>query len=121
MPLRLFTLLAAGCLVACLGPASAQDRSRQADEDACRPDVFRLCASEIPDETGILACLNSKVASLSPQCRAVIAPAPVVRKRRVPRPRPRRRQRIPSFGRVPPRDAARRARWTHGGRAAARG
>lgn len=86
MPLRLSTLLAAGCLVACLGPASAQDRSLQADEDACRPDVFRLCASDIPDETGIVACLNSKVASLSPQCRAVIAPAPVVRKRRVPRP-----------------------------------
>ena len=75
-------LLALTCLVGCIGQATAQDRSHQSDEDACRPDVFRLCASVIPDEDGIVACLNAKSASLSPSCRTVIAPEPMVKKRR---------------------------------------
>ncbi len=75
-------LLALTCLVGCIGQATAQDRSRQSDEDACRPDVFRLCASAIPDEDGIVACLSAKSASLSPSCRAVIAPETILKKRR---------------------------------------
>lgn len=55
-------------------PVAAQVASRQADEDACRPDVFRLCASDIPDEAAIVRCLEREVRSLSPACRGVIAP-----------------------------------------------
>jgi hypothetical protein len=43
---------------------------------ACTPDVFRLCASEIPNVDNIVACMKAKKPSLSPACRAVFnAPA----------------------------------------------
>ena len=69
------------------GQASAAEPRSQSDEDACRPDVFRLCASEIPDEDDIVACLKADLAQLSPECHAVIAPPPVrsKRPRKVPR------------------------------------
>ncbi len=38
---------------------------------ACTPDVYRLCAAEIPSVSGITACLRRKKASLSEPCRAV--------------------------------------------------
>ena len=38
---------------------------------ACTPDVFRLCSSEIPNVTNIIACMKAKKSSLSPACRAV--------------------------------------------------
>ena len=38
---------------------------------ACTPDVYRLCAGEIPSVAGITACLRRKKASLSDACRAV--------------------------------------------------
>ena len=37
---------------------------------ACTPDVYRLCAGEIPNVRAITACLRSKKASLSDACRA---------------------------------------------------
>jgi hypothetical protein len=48
-----------------------------ADErSACTPDVFRLCGSEIPNVTKIVACLKEKKAQLSPACKTVFnAPA----------------------------------------------
>lgn len=45
--------------------ASAEQRR------ACTPDVYRLCAGEIPSVSGITACLRRKKASLSDACRAV--------------------------------------------------
>jgi hypothetical protein len=38
---------------------------------ACTPDVYRLCAGEIPSVPAITACLRRKKASLSEACRAV--------------------------------------------------
>jgi hypothetical protein len=38
---------------------------------ACTPDVYRLCAGEIPSVPGITACLRRKKASLSEACRAL--------------------------------------------------
>jgi len=38
---------------------------------ACTPDVYRLCAGEIPSVSAITACLRRKKASLSEACRAV--------------------------------------------------
>lgn len=38
---------------------------------ACTPDVYRLCAAEIPSVSGITACLRRKKANLSDACRAV--------------------------------------------------
>lgn len=55
-------------------PAASQTAVSPRDEEACQPDVFRLCASFIPDETLIVACLNQKAAELSPACHGVISP-----------------------------------------------
>lgn len=54
-------------------PITARADSGSVDDQlACTPDVFRLCASEIPDEDRIVKCLNRKMASLSPACRQVM-------------------------------------------------
>ena len=39
---------------------------------ACTPDVYRLCAGEIPNVRAITACLRRQKASLSEACRAVL-------------------------------------------------
>ena len=38
---------------------------------ACTPDVYRLCAGEIPNVRAITACLRRQRASLSEACRAL--------------------------------------------------
>ena len=52
-------------LNAARGEASAEDRQ------ACTPDVFRLCSSEIPNVDRIVACLQKEKPRLSAGCRAV--------------------------------------------------
>ena len=39
------------------------------EEQACTPDAFRLCSSEIPDQARITACMERQKASLSPACK----------------------------------------------------
>jgi hypothetical protein len=41
---------------------------------ACTPDVFRLCSSEIPNVTKIIACMKAKRSQLNPKCRAAFNP-----------------------------------------------
>ena len=41
---------------------------------ACTPDVYRLCAGEIPNVRAIISCLRRQKASLSEACRAVFEP-----------------------------------------------
>lgn len=50
-------------------PANAQGTSEQ--RRACSPDVYRLCAGEIPNVRAITACLRRNRTSLSDACRAV--------------------------------------------------
>jgi hypothetical protein len=38
---------------------------------ACTPDVYRLCAGEIPNVRAITACLRRNRANLSDGCRSV--------------------------------------------------
>ena len=47
--------------------ASAQGTPEQ--RRACTPDVYRLCAGEIPNVRAITACLRRRKASLSEACR----------------------------------------------------
>ncbi len=58
----LFTLIASGT-------ASAQGTPEQ--RKACTPDVYRLCAGEIPNVRAITACLRRQKSSLSPACAAL--------------------------------------------------
>ena len=52
------------------GSASA-DIAMPEQKRACTPDVYRLCAGEIPNVRAITACLRRQKASLSDACRVV--------------------------------------------------
>lgn len=65
-----FALLLTGA-----APAIAQNYdsiSTPQQRRACTPDVYRLCAGEIPSVAKITACLRRKKASLSEACRAAM-------------------------------------------------
>jgi hypothetical protein len=51
------------------GSAFAQGTAEQ--RRACTPDVYRLCAGEIPNVRAITACLRRQKGSLSEACRSV--------------------------------------------------
>ena len=68
-----------------LAPGAAIAQS-EADQDACTPDVFKLCQDYIPNEGPIVACLKARGAELSPACHAVMfRPDPVTSSVAVPR------------------------------------
>jgi hypothetical protein len=47
-----------------------QGRAYTAEEQqACQPDAFRLCGSEIPDVDRVTACMIARKSQLSPECR----------------------------------------------------
>ena len=52
------------------GTAHAQQGTPE-QRRACTPDVYRLCAGEIPNVRAITACLRRQKSSLSPACAAV--------------------------------------------------
>ena len=52
------------------GSAVAQQGTPE-QRRACTPDVYRLCAGEIPNARAITVCLRRQKASLSPACAAV--------------------------------------------------
>jgi hypothetical protein len=69
------TALSAGLLLAVVatsGVAAAQGHTR-ADEEACTPDVYRLCNDYVPNRARIVSCLKSKRSQLSAKCRAVMS------------------------------------------------
>jgi hypothetical protein len=56
---------------------SSAESGTPEQQAACTPDVLTLCLFDIPNEERIVACLNRKIAQLSPACRAVIeGPSP---------------------------------------------
>lgn len=67
------THLASGiALVLTLAASSARaDLATPEQKRACTPDVYRLCAGEIPNVRAITNCLRRQRASLSDACRAV--------------------------------------------------
>jgi hypothetical protein len=71
-PDRFRRALALGFLFAVMtgGSVHAQQGTPE-QRKACTPDVYRLCAGEIPNVRAITACLRRQKASLSPACAAV--------------------------------------------------
>jgi hypothetical protein len=69
---RLNLILPLGLLLAVFatGFASAEPGTPE-QRRACTPDVYRLCAGEIPNVRAITACLRRQKASLSDACRAM--------------------------------------------------
>ena len=68
-------LLAAGIMVSALaGTDSAQSaeyRGTQDQQQACTPDVMRLCSDSVPDVNRIVTCLRRNRSNLSPACGSV--------------------------------------------------
>ncbi|WP_018261745.1 hypothetical protein [Methylobacterium sp. WSM2598] len=86
--MRSSSVFAAVTLLLAGPPAFAQGTAQQ--RAACTPDVWRLCASAIPNIGAITSCLRRESANLSPACRTVMnevqaptqqaaAPRPVAR------------------------------------------
>ena len=44
------------------------------ERQACTPDVFRLCNSDIPNVDRIVACMKRERSKLSPACARVFNP-----------------------------------------------
>ena len=63
--------LAAGFAVTMSATASHAELASPEQRRACTPDVYRLCAGEIPNVKAITACLRRQKANLSEACRAV--------------------------------------------------
>ena len=75
---RTARMAAAACALMAISamPALAQGQnydsiSSPEQRRACTPDVYRLCAGEIPNVRAITACLRRQKGSLSPACAAV--------------------------------------------------
>lgn len=60
-----------GFLLTLLASGSAAAQGTPEQRKACTPDVYRLCAGEIPNARAITACLRRQKSSLSPTCAAV--------------------------------------------------
>jgi len=57
-------------------PAQAQEyRGTPEQQKACRPNVFKFCAGEIPDVRKITACLRRNISRLTPDCQAIFLAA----------------------------------------------
>ena len=63
-------MLGIALTLASAGSAFAQGTSEQ--RRVCTPDVYRLCAGEIPNVRAITACLVRQKGNLSPACRAAM-------------------------------------------------
>jgi hypothetical protein len=72
------SLFAAAVLLSITGalPAmSAEYRGTQDQQQACTPDVMRLCADSVPDVNRIVSCLRRNRTNLSAPCGAVFGVA----------------------------------------------
>ena len=67
---RIAAIFGVALTFASAGSALAQGTSDQ--RRACTPDVYRLCAGEIPNVRAITACLVRQKGNLRPACRAAM-------------------------------------------------
>ena len=64
--------IAMGCGITLQSTAFSQEyRGTWEQQQACTPDVWRLCGAQIPDVNRIVACLRRNTPQLSDRCRAV--------------------------------------------------
>jgi hypothetical protein len=68
------------CTALFAGSAFAQGTGQgtAAEQEACTPDVLRLCGNFIPNVDPIVACLRANERQLSPDCHQVMFPPPPV-------------------------------------------
>ncbi|WGS20141.1 MULTISPECIES: hypothetical protein [unclassified Bradyrhizobium] len=70
-----FALVLSTGLAAALLPARGEAYTDE-QQQACTPDAFRLCNSEIPDVDRITACMIRNRELLSPPCKVFFRSAP---------------------------------------------
>jgi hypothetical protein len=69
---RVNLALALGLVLAlCATGFALADLATPEQRKACTPDVYRLCAGEIPNVRAITNCLRRQKSNLSDACRAV--------------------------------------------------
>ena len=69
---RAYRALLLGGLLSLVTVGSAlADLGTPEQKRACTPDVYRLCAGEIPNVQAIVSCLRRQKSNLSEACRAV--------------------------------------------------
>jgi len=66
-------LLLAGVVISAGATPAAAQMSRAEAEQACTPDVMRLCNEFIPDPNRIVRCLKAKRRQLSPGCQTAMS------------------------------------------------
>ena len=64
-----FLVVAAVSMLPTVGQAYTPEQ-----EQACTPDAFRLCSSDIPDIERVTACMVRNRSQLSPGCRVYFKP-----------------------------------------------
>ena len=69
--LAAFLVIAAGSTA--LAAPQSEYQGTPAQRASCRPDVYRLCAGEIPNVRAITACLRKNYSRLSAGCASVFA------------------------------------------------
>jgi hypothetical protein len=74
--LSVSTLLASLLAIATSASAQSDYQGTPAQRSSCRPDVYRLCAGEIPNVRAVTACLRKNYSRLSAGCAAVFADSP---------------------------------------------
>ena len=57
-----------------LSPDRAAAQGTPEQQEACKPDVFRLCGNFIPNVEPIIACLKANGPNLAPACHEVMFP-----------------------------------------------
>ncbi|QPF81751.1 hypothetical protein IC762_18200 [Bradyrhizobium genosp. L] len=71
-PLRVCRASILACVIAtAVSGAALAEPGTPEQRRACTPDVYRLCAGEIPNVRAITACLRRNRANLSAACAAV--------------------------------------------------
>ncbi|WJR79518.1 hypothetical protein [Bradyrhizobium sp. NP1] len=85
-----FCLVVATSAVGATGSAASAEEYRGTWEQqmACTPDVWRFCASQIPNVDGIVACLRQNTPQLSSSCRAVFESNASAQAQQQPQPQP---------------------------------
>lgn len=73
---HLAAFLAVATGSAALAGSQSEYQGTPAQQASCRPDVYRLCAGEIPNVRAITACLRKNQSRLSQGCAAVFSGAP---------------------------------------------
>jgi hypothetical protein len=69
---RLKRASALGLFLTLVAASSASALGTPEQRRACTPDVYRLCAGEIPNVKAITACLQRQKGNLSPACRTAM-------------------------------------------------